>query len=102
MNEYNIKSILFFLLIEPLDLPLRGVTADGRWDRWCSIPYITVGGGHLLEVENEAVEKTEDEGGTGTAQGDQGEVSVLDVEHHHAPLLVLTANPPNILAKLSV
>ena len=61
-----------------------------------------MGGGHLLEVKNKAVEKTEDEGGTGTAEGDEGEVSVLDIEHHHATTLVLTPNPPNILAKLSV
>ena len=61
-----------------------------------------MGGGHLLEVKNKAVEKTEDEGGTGTAEGDEGEVSVLYIEHHHAPLLVLTPNPANILAKLSV
>ena len=61
-----------------------------------------MGGGHLLEVEHEAVDKTEDEGGAGTAEGDQGEVSVLYIEHHPAPMLVLTANPPNILAKLSV
>ena len=53
-------------------------------------------------MKNKAVEKTEDEGGTGTAEGDEGEVSVLYIEHHHAPLLVLTPNPPNILAKLSV
>ena len=63
-----------------------------------------MGGGDLLEVENEAVEETEDEGGTGAGEGDKGEVSVLDVEHHDAatPLLVLTDNPTNILAELSV
>ena len=63
-----------------------------------------MGGGDILEVENEAVEETEDEGGTGAGEGDKGEVSVLDVEHHDAatPLLVLTDNPTNILAELSV
>ena len=61
-----------------------------------------MGGGHLLEVEHEAVDQTEDEGGAGAAEGDQGEVSVLYIEHHDAPMLVLTANPSNILAKLSV
>ena len=63
-----------------------------------------MGGGHLLEVENEAVEETEDEGGAGTAQGEEGQVSVLDVEHQDAPLvlLVLTAAPAQVLTKLSV
>ena len=90
------------VLLESGDLPLRGVTADGRRDRRCSIPDIAVGGGHLLEVENEAVEETEDEGGRGAGESEEGEISVLYIEHHHASLLVLTPNPPNILAKLSV
>ena len=54
-------------------------------------------------MENEAVEETEDEGGTGAGEGEEGEVSVLDVEHHRAaPLLALTDDPANILAELSV
>ena len=63
-----------------------------------------MGRGDLLEVENEAVEETEDKGGTGTGKGEEGQVSVLYVEHHHttAPLPPLTDNPANILAKLSV
>ena len=63
-----------------------------------------MGGGDLLEVENEAVEETEDKGGTGAGESEEGQVSVLYVEHHHTatPLSPLTDTPANILAKLSV
>ena len=63
-----------------------------------------MGGGDLLEVENEAVEEAEDKGGTGAGESEEGQVSVLYVEHHHtaSPLSPLTDTPANILAKLSV
>ena len=55
-------------------------------------------------MEDKAVEKTEDEAGAGTAEGDDCEVSVLDVQHDVAPrlMVVTAAHPPNILSELSV
>ena len=45
-------------------------------------------GGDLVEVEEEAVDDAEDEAGPGADDGDESEISVLDVEHH-IPILSL-------------
>ena len=87
------------------DVPLRSVTADRGRDRRSSVPDIAVSGGHLLEVEDVAVEETEDEAGDGHEGGGEGEIPVLDVEHDGVPCLIIVSlfpGPAHITTNLSV
>ena len=46
-------------------------------------------GGDLVKVEEEAVDDTEDEAGASADNGDESEISVLDIEHHLPVLRLL-------------
>ena len=46
-------------------------------------------GGDLVKVEEEAVDDAEDEAGASTDNGDESEISVLDIEHHLPVLSIL-------------